>query len=216
MTSNAHVALAWSNSSDAHAEHLRTDGIELFSYDLRIGTTVQSADEDDRKVVFDYTAKGGHFYSATTSRHVGQAKQYADAVVNPDYDVLYDVRAHDGRAWGLVSPDDLPAVLAEIHDTSGQQPEIREVSLEQGNYFLRSAFEKMADEAKVKQDNCEHRWRLPTLGIRVTRATLQKAGYRGAGWKVVCKHCAKQSDDMDDYDEAHRHDSAGTGEETKR
>jgi hypothetical protein len=37
--------------------------------------------------------------------------------------------------WGLVSPDDLPAVLAEIHDTSGQQPEIREVSLEQGDYF---------------------------------------------------------------------------------
>ena len=48
---------------------LSTDGKVLKSYSLVIGMT----DENREKVVGNYTANGGDFYSQTTSEHVGLA-----------------------------------------------------------------------------------------------------------------------------------------------
>lgn len=48
---------------------LSTDGKVLKSYSLVIGMT----DENREKVVGNYTANGGDFYSQTTSEHVGRA-----------------------------------------------------------------------------------------------------------------------------------------------
>ena len=71
---NAKVINAWVNGQRAKGGNLRTDGINLFSYDLQIGDTMVSG----RKVVYDYTAKGSHgFRSQTTSVHVGIAKSAA-------------------------------------------------------------------------------------------------------------------------------------------
>ena len=72
---NADIVQAWSKSSVGYkgimrTTHMSTDGGNLFSYGLRIGETINGA-----KVVYDYTANSGHFYSMTTSQHVGLAKQ---------------------------------------------------------------------------------------------------------------------------------------------
>ena len=65
---NQDVIQAWSRGERAHTPNLSTDGIDLFSYALRIGTT----DTDGGKVVANYRA-GGEFYSMTTSHHVSAA-----------------------------------------------------------------------------------------------------------------------------------------------
>ena len=47
---------------------------------MRIGTT----DEEGRKVLLEYTARGGGWVSATTSKHVGYARPYADETRRPE------------------------------------------------------------------------------------------------------------------------------------
>lgn len=79
---NADVARAWSYGDAARngRGNFKTDGRDLWSYDLKIGWT----DERGRKILGDYTAKTDNFHSMTTSCHVGRARDWADAVVDPD------------------------------------------------------------------------------------------------------------------------------------
>ena len=58
------------------ASNLWTDGIDLYSYGMRIGTTV-----NDRKVLGNYTVCVA--FPHTTSKHVGMGTWYADDVLHP-------------------------------------------------------------------------------------------------------------------------------------
>ena len=72
---NSEIARSWWNGRSASAKHFRTDGVNLWSYNLLIGTI-----KNGNRVVFDYTARGGHFYSVTTSKHVGLAGRYGNII----------------------------------------------------------------------------------------------------------------------------------------
>ena len=76
---NAGVAAAWARQDAASTQHLRTDGIDLYSYALRIGTTLPNG----RKIIGEFTA-ADEFHSMTTSSHVGTARRFADEVVEVD------------------------------------------------------------------------------------------------------------------------------------
>ncbi len=65
MPSNKEVVRAWIGGDAAKSKNMSTDGIDLFSYKLRIGTR----DADNYLVLYDYT--GEHSVSHTTSCHVG-------------------------------------------------------------------------------------------------------------------------------------------------
>ena len=71
---NDTVAWEWSKGRTAcsHTGNLRTDGQQLWSYNLMIGYTCPKRG----KVIKNYTASG-RFYSMTTSQHVGLARRYA-------------------------------------------------------------------------------------------------------------------------------------------
>jgi hypothetical protein len=60
-----------------------TDGKDLFSYNLLIGTTTTTG----TKIVYNYTSKSNNFISQTTSHHVSFAKSNADYFLDPE-DVL--------------------------------------------------------------------------------------------------------------------------------
>jgi len=78
---NIQVINAWENNRAASTNTLRTDGNRLWSYSLCIGRT----DSIGNKVVFDFTSKGGHSVSQTTSTHVNLAKRNVNAeVMRPD------------------------------------------------------------------------------------------------------------------------------------
>lgn len=74
------VAEAWKHGIQAYNKTMSTNGLDLYSYGLRIGYTTEGGD----KVAIDFTKKGGRYYSMTTSNHVAFAKRYADRVVKPD------------------------------------------------------------------------------------------------------------------------------------
>jgi len=76
---NIDIIRAWNNNRPAGKSNkaLRTDGDRLWSYSLCIGRS----DEEGNKVLFDYTSKGGHPVSQTTSTHVGLAKRNSSAEV---------------------------------------------------------------------------------------------------------------------------------------
>jgi len=74
---NSDVAAAWGYGRSKAAGHFRTDGRNLYSYNLLIGETVGG-----RKVLYEYTSKG-MYRSNTTSTHVGRARPYADVVKQP-------------------------------------------------------------------------------------------------------------------------------------
>ena len=79
---------------------LSTDGSTLWSYSLKIGYT----NKKGKKVVVDYTAKGGWFKSQTTSTHVNMAMAEADLVRNPIIDdeecpIEIPVSAYDPSAF---------------------------------------------------------------------------------------------------------------------
>jgi hypothetical protein len=76
---NADVAAAWARGATANTAHLSTDGHDLHSYALRIGTTTPRG----RKIVGQFDASG-EFSSMTTSHHVGIARRVADEVVEPE------------------------------------------------------------------------------------------------------------------------------------
>jgi hypothetical protein len=70
MTNNK-VCEAWIEGKKAKSNTMRTDGISLFSYQMKIGQTLTNG------------LKQPYFYSMTTSKHVGIAKSYCSRIVNP-------------------------------------------------------------------------------------------------------------------------------------
>jgi len=67
---NRKVPECWRRGESAQGHgSLRTDGQNLYSYDLKIGYT-----ENGEKIVIDYRG----CQSVTTSKHVGYAMLYAD------------------------------------------------------------------------------------------------------------------------------------------
>ena len=83
---NSTVAHHWriGVSASNHRGTFYTDGKDLYSYNLRVGTTSKSG----RKVVVEYRAPW--FYSQTTSTHVGLALFEAGTAINPDFAHLLD------------------------------------------------------------------------------------------------------------------------------
>ena len=81
---NSKIIDRWINNQSFQRSRiaLSTDGDSLYSYNLKIGYT----NKNGKKVVVDYTAKGGFFKSQTTSQHVGIAMREADLVRNPTVD----------------------------------------------------------------------------------------------------------------------------------
>lgn len=77
---NEKVARAWYYGAEAqnHKGTFWTDGRNLYSYALCIGTTV-----GDQKILADFTAQSGHFISTSTAKHVGKARDWASEVMNP-------------------------------------------------------------------------------------------------------------------------------------
>ena len=75
---NSEVADSWKNGKPAKVASMRTDGINLFSFDLKIGFT----DDKGRKVALNYSAPN-NFISNSTSHHVSYAKRSADITIEP-------------------------------------------------------------------------------------------------------------------------------------
>ena len=77
-----YVPWHWAHSKPAknYGEgNLHTDGFDLYSYNLKIGETI-----DGVKILYAYTAGAGRFVSMTTSHHVSRAGVYADIVMTWD------------------------------------------------------------------------------------------------------------------------------------
>lgn len=74
---NSEVVTHWMNGQPGAAENLRTDGVDLWSYDTLIGTRPNLLS----LLIFDYTAPAGHCQSHTTSCHVNMAKRLTNASV---------------------------------------------------------------------------------------------------------------------------------------
>jgi len=66
-------------AADSHTGALRSDGVNLYSYNLRIGYRAKSG----TTVVGDFTSPGGDFRSVTTSCHVGKVRWSANHVMHP-------------------------------------------------------------------------------------------------------------------------------------
>lgn len=75
---NADVIYCWMGCRMACSGNLRTDGMNLWSYNLLIGKTTETY----KKVVIDYT--GAHKRSVTTSRHVNLAKRAGADIMQPE------------------------------------------------------------------------------------------------------------------------------------
>jgi hypothetical protein len=67
---NQSVIKSWVSGRAAGGGNLFTNGKELYSYALLIGT-------GSGATIFDHTSGGGSYYSQTTSCHVGLAKRLA-------------------------------------------------------------------------------------------------------------------------------------------
>ncbi len=80
-TTNSNVPAYWVQNTPAHSNNKQytTDGQNLYSYNLRIGATI-----DGQKILFDYTAPAGHMISSTTSCHIGKARFHAHQVMDVD------------------------------------------------------------------------------------------------------------------------------------
>ena len=78
---NEEVIDSWMRgvAADSHTGALRSDGVNLYSYNLRIGYRARSG----ATVVGDYTSPGGGFRSMTPSHHVGRVRWPADPVMLP-------------------------------------------------------------------------------------------------------------------------------------
>jgi len=82
ITNRYAVVIAWSDGLPARTGNrsFSSDGRTLRSYSLPIATRTESG----TRVVADYTSGGGHYYSQTTSSHVGIAKSCADEIMHPE------------------------------------------------------------------------------------------------------------------------------------
>ena len=78
---NSRVIDSWTRgvAASSHNGALRTDGVNLYSYNLRIGYRAQTG----ATILGDYTSPGGDFRSMTTSSHVGKARHIACHVMHP-------------------------------------------------------------------------------------------------------------------------------------
>ena len=78
---NDQVIASWRRgvSAISHNGNLHTDGVNLFSYNLRIGFRAKSG----TTILADFTSPGGSFQSMTTSCHVGKARMSADHIMHP-------------------------------------------------------------------------------------------------------------------------------------
>ena len=77
---NHEVVSNWAQGYEGFTRSLRTDGRDLYSYNLKIATT----NPEGKKVLFDFTSTGGNFQSQTTSCHVGLARNHADITLRGD------------------------------------------------------------------------------------------------------------------------------------
>ena len=78
---NSQIVSFWHSGASAKSKNgnFRTDGIDLYSYKLRIGYT----DGYGQKVLYNYTSEpNGRYVSSTTTSHVNLAKFYADILVD--------------------------------------------------------------------------------------------------------------------------------------
>ena len=74
---NQQVVNAWWWGREGKSGHMRTDGRNLWSYNLLIGKVTEEG-----RIVLDYTTGGEMgFVSMTTSKHVGLAKRIARRLV---------------------------------------------------------------------------------------------------------------------------------------
>jgi hypothetical protein len=70
----------WKNNQAGKAsKSFYTDGLNIYSYKLKIGYT----NEYGEKVLLKYTTSSGHFQSMTTSRHVNLTAFHADKFERP-------------------------------------------------------------------------------------------------------------------------------------
>ena len=78
---NELVINSWTRgvAASSHNGALRTDGVNLYSYNLRIGYRAKTG----ATILGDYTSPGGSFRSMTTSSHVGKARGIACHVMHP-------------------------------------------------------------------------------------------------------------------------------------
>ena len=78
---NEQVIESWMRGVAASSPNgnLRSDGVNLYSYNLRIGYRSRSGST----VVGDFTSPGGDFRSMTTSHHVGRVRWQAAHVMHP-------------------------------------------------------------------------------------------------------------------------------------
>ena len=74
---NQEVTQNWINGKFGESLHMSTDGISIFSYQMKIGQTLTNGEKQGLNVQKPF------FYSRTTSNHVGLVKRYADNMVNP-------------------------------------------------------------------------------------------------------------------------------------
>jgi len=72
---NSEVVRCWWWGREAKSGHLSTDGVSLWSYNLKIGGM-----KGGEKVAYDFRSSAGRFVSVTTSRHVGLAARHAKLV----------------------------------------------------------------------------------------------------------------------------------------
>ena len=95
---NKQVVDAWLSGNVAFTPsgNLTTNGIKLYSYNLMIGDRM-----DGQVRIWDYTASG-HYYSQTTSCHIGLALRSAGnfILMDPGVDAMvYDQSIGTDRKW---------------------------------------------------------------------------------------------------------------------
>jgi len=75
MSGAEKIANAWFDGKKQYSANMRTDGKNLYSYDLLIGQTLP----DGAKMVINYTGKNS--VSQTTSKHVNAALRVDKSVI---------------------------------------------------------------------------------------------------------------------------------------
>jgi hypothetical protein len=70
----------WKNNQKGRAsKNFYTDGLNIYSYQLKIGYTTEYGE----KVLLNFTTASGNFKSITTSRHVNLTAFHADRLEMP-------------------------------------------------------------------------------------------------------------------------------------
>ncbi len=81
---NKQVIQNWKNNESGHSNNMSTNGQDIYSYSLQIGTTMNK-----HKILFNYSSRKirgtkGISRSATTSNHISQATEENVYLVNPN------------------------------------------------------------------------------------------------------------------------------------